>query len=69
MRAGPRNTQFFNPKEVRADIVCLGKLCPGINAIIRQLVFMLTNVYKVDKVFGVKSSFDGYYSYEKDPQN
>jgi hypothetical protein len=35
MRAGPRNTQFFNPKEVRADIVVLGKLCPGINTVIR----------------------------------
>lgn len=57
MRAGPRNTQFFDPKDVKADIVCLGKLCPGINNIIRQLVFMLKTVYKVPKVFGVKYSF------------
>jgi 6-phosphofructokinase 1 len=69
MRAGPRNTQFFDPKKVRADIVCLGKLCPGINTIIRELVFMLKNVYKVDKVFGVKSSFDGYYINNSDPSS
>lgn len=35
MRAGPRNYQFFNPNEVKADIVTLGKLCPGINTVIR----------------------------------
>lgn len=35
MRAGPRSTQYFDPKEVRADIVCSGKATPGINNIIR----------------------------------
>ena len=35
MKAGPRSTQFFIPSEVRADIVCLGKITPGINNVIR----------------------------------
>ncbi len=46
---------------MRADIVVLGKLCPGINTVIRELVIMLKDTYKVDKVFGVKNSFSGYY--------
>ena len=35
MRAGPRGHQFFDPNDVRADIVCLGNMSPGLNTIIR----------------------------------
>lgn len=35
MKAGPRATQYFNPQDVRADIVCLGGLCPGMNTVVR----------------------------------
>jgi len=35
MRAGPRSTQYFNSSDVRADIVCCGKVAPGINNLIR----------------------------------
>jgi len=35
MRAGPRATQYFLPSNVRADIVCCGKIAPGLNNIIR----------------------------------
>lgn len=69
MRAGPRNTQFFDPAEIKADIVVLGKLCPGINTIIRELVLMLKQVYNVEKVFGVKNSFEGYYENKKNPSS
>ena len=69
MRAGPRNTQFFDPSKVKADVVVLGKLCPGINTIIRELAIMLKNIYKVDKVFGVKHSFQGYYDFDKHPSS
>lgn len=61
LRAGPRATQFFNPADVHADIVCLGKVCPGMNTMIRELVLVLNNVYQVKKVTGVKDSFKGYY--------
>jgi hypothetical protein len=47
MRAGPRATQYFDPLTVRADIVCLGKVAPGINNIIRELVILLKDMYKV----------------------
>ena len=35
MKAGPRSTQYFKPEDVKADIVCLGKVTPGINNVIR----------------------------------
>lgn len=61
MRAGPRATQYFDPKTVRADIVCLGKVCPGTNNIIRELVILLKETYRVESVTGIKFSFKGYY--------
>ena len=61
MRAGPRSTQYFVPSEVRADIVCLGNISPGLNSVMRELVLVLRNVYRVDNVFGIKESFKGYY--------
>lgn len=61
MRAGPRSTQYFNHKEVVADIVCSGKVAPGINNIIRELVTMLLDNYKVRAVTGIKFSYQGYY--------
>jgi 6-phosphofructokinase 1 len=62
MRAGPRSTQYFDPRIVRADIVCSGKATPGINNIIRELVTILKETYKVEKVTGVRFSFRGYYN-------
>ena len=35
MRGGPRASQYFNVKDVRADIVIFGKVAPGINNIVR----------------------------------
>lgn len=61
MRAGPRETQYFDPKTVRADIVVLGKVAPGINNIIRELVILLMEIYKVEVVTGIKFGFKGYY--------
>ena len=60
LRAGPRMTQYFNPADVRADIVCCGKIAPGINNIIRELVILLNDTYKVESVTGVRYSFKGY---------
>src|SRR5690606_24016400 len=39
--AGPRNRIFFEPGKVRAGIVTCGGLCPGLNNVIRGLVFEL----------------------------
>ena len=54
LRAGPRSTQFFDPFKVRADIVSLGEICPGINTVIRELTLNLCEVYKVAEVTGIK---------------
>ena len=60
LRAGARATQYFDPKDVRADIVVIGKIAPGINTIIRELVYLLKETYKVEKVTGVRFGFKGY---------
>jgi hypothetical protein len=62
MRAGPRSTQYFDPKTVRADVVCLGKAAPGINNLIREIVTILKEIYKVDRVTGIRFSLRGYYN-------
>ncbi len=61
MRAGPRSTQYFDPKTVRADIVCCGKATPGINNVILELVKLLKENYFAEKVTGVRFSWRGYY--------
>lgn len=62
MRAGPRSTQYFDSATVRADIVCSGKAAPGINNLIRELVVLLKDIYKVEKVTGIRFSWRGYYN-------
>ena len=60
LRAGPRSTQFFCSKDVRADIVVIGKSAPGINIFIRELVYLLKDTYQVERVTGVRFGFKGY---------
>ena len=38
MRAGARNTIYFNPKTVNVAIVTCGGLCPGLNDVVLGLV-------------------------------
>lgn len=54
VRAGPRPSLFFDPKSVRAGIMTVGGLCPGLNNVIRELTRTLINVYKVDAVLGLR---------------
>ena len=37
LRAGPRETLHFDPKQVRAAIINCGGLCPGLNNVIHHL--------------------------------
>lgn len=60
LRAGPRSTQYFDSTKVVADIVVLGKVVPGINNIIRELVYHLKDVYGAQRVTGVRFGFKGY---------
>lgn len=60
-RAGPRDYIVFRPKEVKAAIVTCGGLCPGLNDVIYELVQMLHYNYSVDKIYGIKSGYRGFY--------
>lgn len=66
-RAGARSTIYFDNKEVRAAIVTCGGLCPGLNVVIRSIVHCLTNDYKVDKIWGIRWGYRGFY--EDFPKN
>ena len=41
LRAGPRSEIFFKPEEVRAGIVSMGGMVPGVNTVIKELVYAL----------------------------
>ncbi|KAI5082992.1 hypothetical protein GOP47_0002735 [Adiantum capillus-veneris] len=58
-RAGPRAWIYFHPATVRAAIVTCGGLCPGLNDVIRQIVFTL-EVYGVHDVMGIQYGFRGF---------
>ncbi|CAE7573144.1 PFK5, partial [Symbiodinium necroappetens] len=56
--AGPRPTLHFDPEEVVATLVTCGGLCPGLNAVIRELVMMLAQ-YGVRKIYGIRGGYKG----------
>jgi 6-phosphofructokinase 1 len=65
--AGPRKTIFFEPGGVKAAIVTCGGLCPGINNVIRTLVFELHYRYNVRSILGIRYGYRGFipkYGYE-----
>lgn len=57
--AGPRNRVFFEPSKVRAGIVTCGGLCPGLNNVIRGLVFELWFGYGVRRIQGFRYGYAG----------
>jgi len=57
--AGPREKIFFNPREVRAAVVTCGGLCPGLNNVIRALVFELHYRYHVNEIWGIRYGYWG----------
>ncbi|KAL6009255.1 ATP-dependent 6-phosphofructokinase 5, chloroplastic [Asimina triloba] len=58
-RAGPRKQIYFDPKTVKAGIVTCGGLCPGLNNVIRQIVFTL-ELYGVKKIVGIPFGYRGF---------
>ncbi|MBX3219482.1 MAG: ATP-dependent 6-phosphofructokinase [Labilithrix sp.] len=58
-KAGPREQIYFDPKRVRAGIVTSGGLCPGINNVIRSIVFALVHTYGIASVIGFRFGFAG----------
>jgi 6-phosphofructokinase 1 len=57
--AGPRNRIFFDPRKARAGIVTCGGLCPGLNNVIRGLVFELWFGYGVRRILGFRYGYEG----------
>ena len=57
--AGPRKRIFFNPATLKCGIVTCGGLCPGLNDVIRSLVFCLHEKYGVAKIYGFKYGYEG----------
>eukprot|EP00455_Lapot_gusevi_P033966 TRINITY_DN3730_c0_g1_i1.p1 TRINITY_DN3730_c0_g1~~TRINITY_DN3730_c0_g1_i1.p1 ORF type:complete len:529 (-),score=234.00 TRINITY_DN3730_c0_g1_i1:127-1602(-) len=60
-RAGPRPVSVWAPGEVKAAIVTCGGLCPGLNAVVCELVKMLCWNYGVDDVYGIRMGYRGFY--------
>jgi 6-phosphofructokinase 1 len=58
--AGPRPYIYFDPSKTRAAIVTCGGLCPGINDVIRSIVFTLYFSYGVQHIFGIRYGLQGF---------
>jgi len=50
---------YFKPEEVKALILSVGNIVPGINVVIRELVRDLKYNYGVSKIFGAKYGYTG----------
>ncbi|KAM7508018.1 hypothetical protein LguiA_018471 [Lonicera macranthoides] len=59
-RAGPRRHIYFDLAEVKAGIVTCGGLCPGLNDVIRQIVFSL-ELNGVKNIVGIQHGYRGFF--------
>jgi 6-phosphofructokinase 1 len=57
--AGPRERIYFNPGALRCGIVTCGGLCPGLNDVIRSIVFCLREKYGVPTIYGFRFGYEG----------
>ncbi len=57
--AGPRRKIFFDPAKLSCGIVTCGGLCPGLNDVIRSVVFALSYHYGVQTVWGFRFGYEG----------
>jgi 6-phosphofructokinase 1 len=57
--AGPRDRIYFDPAVVRCGIVTCGGLCPGLNDVIRSIVFCLNERYGVSTIYGFRFGYEG----------
>ena len=58
--AGPREKIFFDPSKLRCCLVTCGGLCPGLNDIIRSIVFELHYGYGVKNIYGIRYGLEGF---------
>ena len=67
-QAGPSPRLFFEPGKTRIGIVTCGGLCPGLNAIIRSIVYTAYHYYGLREIFGFKNGYRGLNpALEKEP--
>lgn len=59
-KAGPREQLFFEPAKTKVAIVTCGGLCPGLNNVIRSLVYELYYRYKVTRILGIRYGYEGF---------
>nr|QKY14905.1 6-phosphofructokinase 5 (PFK5) [Polytomella parva] len=62
IRAGARQTIYYDPSQVTAAVVTCGGLCPGLNDVVAGVVNKLTD-YGVPegKILGIRYGFRGFY--------
>jgi 6-phosphofructokinase 1 len=60
--AGPQEKIYFDPSTLRCGIVTCGGLCPGLNDVIRSIVFCLHEKYGIAKVYGFRFGYAGLVS-------
>ena len=56
--AGPRTKLYFGSSETNIGIVTCGGLCPGLNDVIRAIVYQ-SQAYKVKKIYGFRYGYRG----------
>eukprot|EP00879_Flechtneria_rotunda_P012420 GHRR01012969.1.p1 GENE.GHRR01012969.1~~GHRR01012969.1.p1 ORF type:complete len:261 (+),score=81.37 GHRR01012969.1:743-1525(+) len=68
IRSGPRETIYFDPEKVTAAIVTCGGLCPGLNDVVQNIVFTLSD-YGVpeDQILGIRYGLRGFYERDDKP--
>ncbi len=58
-KAGPRLQTFFDPAKTRCAIVTCGGLCPGLNNVVRSLVYTLEYSYRITDILGIRYGYKG----------
>ncbi|MBW7876842.1 MAG: ATP-dependent 6-phosphofructokinase [Candidatus Cloacimonetes bacterium] len=56
--AGPRRKIYFDPSKTTCAVVNCGGLCPGLNNVIRAIVFT-AGLYKVKNILGIPYGYEG----------
>jgi 6-phosphofructokinase 1 len=70
LRAGARETIYFDPKRVTAAIVTCGGLCPGLNDVVHGIVNKLFDYgVREGNVLGIRYGFRGFYSKTDKPMS
>ncbi len=58
-KAGARKKIFHNPESTRAAIITCGGLCPGLNNVIKGLVNVLEQDYRIKEIIGIRYGYKG----------